>query len=131
KTRNFLGSIDTVGLKVELSLRFNLIFFVGTDFDFYESDKVIQLGTGIEIGAISLMEWFVGGLGPEYSDEAKNRINRARRNLGLDIQLTGLRRTIGNAVDLFVSYIPFKNTSGAMVIVTPTIGFLPAGVFSI
>ncbi|MBM3893712.1 hypothetical protein FJ365_04930 [Candidatus Dependentiae bacterium] len=57
KSRTFESSIESWGLKIELSVRIDMIFFTGTNIDFLETDKQIQLGTGIDItfGCIGLV----------------------------------------------------------------------------
>jgi len=50
KVRNYQASIDTVGLKLDVSFRFNLVFFTDSANDYFESNKVLELGQGIEIG---------------------------------------------------------------------------------
>lgn len=50
KTRKYQASIDTIGLKLDVSIRFNLVFFTDSANDYYESNKVLHLGTGIELG---------------------------------------------------------------------------------
>ncbi len=49
KTRKYQAEIKSLGLKFELTFKFNLIFFVGTDLDFYNTNKKIELGLGIDI----------------------------------------------------------------------------------
>ena len=48
KSRKYALRFDTVGFKIEASIKLDLIFFTDTDFNFYDSDKVIELGTGID-----------------------------------------------------------------------------------
>ncbi len=48
KTRTYQADINLIGLSVELSIRCRWMFFTGTDFNFYDSNKVIELDTGIE-----------------------------------------------------------------------------------
>jgi hypothetical protein len=48
KIRRFQAEINTIGLKLELSIKLDLIFFVNTDLNFYESTETIKLGTGID-----------------------------------------------------------------------------------
>ena len=48
KTRSYQAEINTVGFKAEASIKLDLIFFTGTGVNFYDSNKVITLGTGID-----------------------------------------------------------------------------------
>jgi hypothetical protein len=49
KQRRYQASINSIGLKFELAIKFNFIFFVNTDFNFYDSDKVIEFDSGIDL----------------------------------------------------------------------------------
>ncbi len=48
KFRRYKAEINTIGLKLEASIKFDFIFFINTDINFYDSDKVIELGKGID-----------------------------------------------------------------------------------
>ena len=49
KKRKYESYIQSIGLKLEFTFKFNLIFFLGTDLDFYNTNKEIDLGYGIDI----------------------------------------------------------------------------------
>lgn len=53
KTRNYNASIESVGLKYSLAYNLNFIFFTG-DLNFDNSNKVLELGTGIDISLTTL-----------------------------------------------------------------------------
>lgn len=61
-SRVYESSINSIGLKFELSLKFNMIIFTNTDFNFFETNKNIELGYGIDISGV-----FGGGLGFTYT----------------------------------------------------------------
>ncbi len=62
KVRKYTSKIDTIGLKIEAAIKIDIIFFTDTAFNFYDSDKVIEIGTGIDAN-IS----FFGGIGLTYA----------------------------------------------------------------
>ena len=62
KTKTFEASIQSYGFKLELSIRIDCIFFTSPDFSFFDSDKRIELGTGIDLTFAS-----AGGLGLVYA----------------------------------------------------------------
>lgn len=62
KIRRYQASIDTIGLKLDFSIHLNLVFFTDSANDYYESNKVLQLGTGIQFGFTK-----VWGLGVIYA----------------------------------------------------------------
>ncbi|MCK4651115.1 hypothetical protein KAT08_02970 [Candidatus Babeliales bacterium] len=49
KTRKYQALVKSIGLKLEFDFKIDLIFIVGTDFNFYDSDKTIELGPGIDL----------------------------------------------------------------------------------
>jgi len=51
KKRTYYAEVSSWGLKFQLALNLNLIFFTDTNFNFYDSDKTITLGTGIDVTA--------------------------------------------------------------------------------
>lgn len=57
KFRKYKANIDLIGIKLEAAVKFNLVIFTD-EFNYYDSDKVIELGTGIEI----IFGSFVGAL---------------------------------------------------------------------
>src|SRR5205085_3803602 len=58
KKRTYQADINLIGLNVELALRFNMIFFVGTDFNLALTNEVIELGTGIQISPFAVLSLF-------------------------------------------------------------------------
>ena len=48
KTRTFQANIESIGLKLELAIKFNLIFFIDTDLTLLDTNKKIKLGSGID-----------------------------------------------------------------------------------
>ncbi|QQR49443.1 hypothetical protein IPF37_01180 [bacterium] len=65
KTRNYRAKINTIGLKLELSLKLDLIFFVNTDMNFFDSNKEIKFGNGIDANIAMLF-----GCGVTYASFA-------------------------------------------------------------
>ncbi len=49
KHRTYKAQIHTIGWKFEASIKLDLIFIVNTDFNFYDTDRPIKLGTGIDM----------------------------------------------------------------------------------
>ncbi|MBY0353817.1 hypothetical protein K2W90_05635 [Candidatus Babeliales bacterium] len=48
KMRNYQAKINTIGFKIEASIKLDLILFVNTDMNFYDSNKAIIIGNGID-----------------------------------------------------------------------------------
>jgi hypothetical protein len=48
KTKNFQGEFVGYGLKIQLAFKFDFIFFVGTDVNFFDAQEPIELGGGFE-----------------------------------------------------------------------------------
>ncbi len=49
KKRNYRAHIETLGLKAETALRFNMICFTDVDFNYFDGDKTIEIGKGFDI----------------------------------------------------------------------------------
>ncbi len=49
KSRKYKAEIHSLGIKWEATIKFNLIFFVGTDLNFYNTDKKIEIESGFDI----------------------------------------------------------------------------------
>jgi|WetSurMetagenome_2_1015567.scaffolds.fasta_scaffold35325_4 hypothetical protein len=62
KHRLYRARIHTVGFKLEASIKIDLIFIVNTDFNFYDTNKTINLGTGIDMNVAC----FFMGIGLTY-----------------------------------------------------------------
>ncbi len=65
KMRDYQANINTIGLKLELSLKLDLIFFVNTDMNFFDSNKEIKFGNGIDTNLAMLF-----GCGVTYASFA-------------------------------------------------------------
>lgn len=65
KIRDYQANINTIGLKLELSLKLDLIFFVNTDMNFFDSNKEIKFGNGIDTNLAMLF-----GFGVTYASFA-------------------------------------------------------------
>lgn len=50
KTKSFQGQFVGYGLKIQLAFKFDFIFFIGTDVNFFDSQEPIDLGSGFELG---------------------------------------------------------------------------------
>lgn len=95
KTRTYEGSITSWGLKVQLAGKFNIIFITSTDFDFYNSNKVIELGMGVDLSLNGFL----------------NLLSLIGRRQNMNILLHRL-----TAIEFL--YAPFKNTPGALVVLS-------------
>lgn len=62
KTRRYRARINTLGFKFEASIKLDLIFFTDTNLNFYDSDKTIEIGTGIDMNLS-----FAGGIALTYA----------------------------------------------------------------
>ncbi len=109
KTRKVQANIETIGLKVQFSLNWNFIFFVGTDLNYLGSSEVLELGTGFEFDAGSII------------DVALLLISRP------DLVLR--RNSIG-LFNLIFTYAPFKKVNGGLFMASGCFG-LPGGSLSI
>jgi len=49
KVKSFQAQINSIGLKWEFALKLNLVFFVGGNFNYLDSEKPLNLGMGIDI----------------------------------------------------------------------------------
>jgi len=143
KQRTFQASIDLVGINIELGIRLNLISFVGTPLNFYDSFKPIELGMGVEIAPakiyrliLFLYEKFIGrSLRQEYHARAQARIQAGEEQALVDIQEGHRMQEDLNAreaaierfrlptiayiiepIDPIFMYVPFKNIAGGMII---------------
>lgn len=58
KTRLYQASIDSVGLKIALTLNFNLVFFTG-NLDYMNTNKTLHLGNGFSTGAPGFILAFI------------------------------------------------------------------------
>lgn len=48
KHRRIQADIESIGLKVEFALNINIIFFIGTDLNYFDTVNKVNLGTGVE-----------------------------------------------------------------------------------
>ena len=122
KTRKYKAQIKTAGLKIELAVKFDLILFVGTDMDFYNSDKEIVLGTGVDSNILtSVMRAAV------FARENKANLEALRNCNGnlSSMQWTSspLWKKPFNWLGLGITYVPFKNLSGGMLIFGMPVGW--------
>lgn len=109
KTRRYQASIDSMGLKVEFAVSFDLIFFTNTSVNFYDSEKVIELGRGIEMNLFPLTfintaifkEPFTPWTGRDFYNP--------------DIHWTG--KAINQILWMTsLAYVPFKNMPGGLIL---------------
>ncbi|MFH1461367.1 MAG: hypothetical protein ABIF12_00250 [bacterium] len=54
-TKNYKSSISSIGIKLDAAFYIDLIFFIDTDINFFDSKDTIELGSGVSfnIGAFS------------------------------------------------------------------------------
>jgi len=128
KSRTFQGSITSWGLKLQLAVKFNFIFFVGTDLDFYSANKTIELGTGIDLSIpipwnkkskSTVREEYIHANQPIFCDDFKVRnFNDASRNTQDFYVNSYSGSTYLEVIPLDLMYVPFKNISGGMIMVS-------------
>jgi len=122
KSQTYEGSITSWGLKYQLAIKLNLIFFVNTNVDFYESNKTIELGTGIDVSLpipISDLRRRDGvGMPLEvaaYSLAELAFLESSRENQLKFDMLIGYKAA---TFPLDLMYVPFKEFSGGMIMVS-------------
>lgn len=153
KTRNYQAEMNFVGLNVEVGYRFNYIFFTNTDLNFFETDKKIELGTGVQIWPVNIgltsfgfyIAYKAFSMGRELALEANNEVIRLGRALNDDEFRVIQQRAEGRfnaflaplnqnknllkAVEwtvnpLCFTYVPFVNAPGGMIMVSYVIDAL-------
>ncbi|MBD3231215.1 hypothetical protein GF322_00980 [Candidatus Dependentiae bacterium] len=97
KIKKFVAQINSVGIKAEAAIKIDFIFLVNTDLNFYKSDKVIELGMGIDANIM-----FNGRV-------IENLFNVDQYFVGLVCGFT---------------YVPFKNVNGGILIISYNFGFV-------
>jgi hypothetical protein len=116
KSRTYQASIDSIGLKFEFAVKLDLIFFTGTDADFYSTNKVIELGTGIEVNGGLFLQFLLRHQ-PSVYENFIARVHDSARPIQAIApptpQETLIRRTLGN---MSLLYVPFRNVSGGLLI---------------
>lgn len=106
KSRKYELNIHSLGFKIEASIKIDLILFVGTDLNFYSSNKELTLGTGIDVN-VPLATTLAGMFG--ITSEL----------LTLPLYLI--------ADPLSITYAPFTNAAGGILILgRPFIFALPS-----
>lgn len=98
KQRIYQASFKSIGLKLQCALKLYLIFFVNTNFDFYNSNETIQLGHGIE---------------------ALLPVQHLLKMFGISKSLC--------PVNPEVTYISFTNTPGGLLLIGIPLGINPFG----
>jgi len=117
KTRRYAASIDSVGLKIEFAINFDLIFFTGTAVNFYESDKKIELGTGF-----SMSPWPITQSLNLVFGERNPAFNGLDPFEPLFLLPDYIRYTNFILDRLAISYVPFKNMPGGLCILHGKVG---------
>lgn len=110
KTQQFHASITSIGLKVEFLLKYNLIFFTSSSVNYLHSMKTIELGKGIDL---SYRISHIPGLGYEYRQYDFGRFDDVGHRV----------RAGRGAINANLTYVPFLNAPGGMLIVGVGIGF--------
>ena len=118
KTRKYQASINSIGLKLEFAIKFDLIFFTGTEDDFYNTNKVIELGTGIEVSGGLLLYFLMSQPRPWNMGESFEAYHRYVDNFYTP-QEHLIKRFLGN---LSLLYVPFTNVSGGLLILGLSVG---------
>lgn len=133
KERTYKACINSIGLKIQLAVKFNLIFIINNDFDFYTSNKVIELGPGIEFRLPLSLLRNLNKVNYKLHD-MKNVIYSIIRFLlpkviydiidshEPDNELSEAWHKIDPSLDPEVTYVAFKNTSGGLLIISYPFG---------
>ena len=111
KTRHYQANIKSWGLKIEFTAKLNLIMFVDTDLNFENSNKELQLGTGIDLGI---------NLGELVIKQPKNLFQRdiyGNLSVNPEIKTSPLHLT-----GFALTYAPFTNTKGGLLILSNRLG---------
>lgn len=111
KTRRYQADITSWGLKFEFDIKLNLVMFVNTDINFEDSNKELQLGTGIDLGI---------NLGGILVKQPRNLIIQDMYgNLRANAQI---KQSPLHLTGLALTYAPFTNTKGGLLILSNRLG---------
>ena len=108
KNRTYQAAIDLVGINAEISCRFSLIFFTNTDANFYNTNKPIKLGRGLEIGGSTALFTLL-----RLDREMYRYCFETREIFGRQAWLAG--DLIRGAKSM---YVPFINAPGGLIILS-------------
>jgi hypothetical protein len=103
KTRRFRANIKSIGLKIQLSINLNFIFFINTDLDYSTATEPIDLGVGGEVA--------MGGLLAMILPKSVGYL-------------------LSCAAGINLTYAPFRKRSGGMLMASLCLG-LPGGSLSV
>lgn len=123
KTRGYQADITSWGLKLEFDIKLNIIMFVNTNLNFEESNQELHLGTGIDLGV---------NLGALLIKQPKDLIVRDMfGNLRANPEI---KHSPLNYTGLALTYAPFKNAQGGLLIIgarlglqSPTVSIVTSG----
>lgn len=133
KKRRYNASINSVGLKIQFAIKLNVIFFTDTAFDFYNSNKEIELGTGIDL-VISpfwmrnfVIHWIANGGGYRFGtglfigDSYRDVFENGGRIVVIPLLVPRL------PLGLDITYAPFKNAPGGIIMLGISLGLTLPG----
>ena len=124
KSRDYDARITSWGLKIAFSLNFNLIFITG-DIDFENSNKVLELGKGIDL-ALNPLRFILPDQNAERNRMALDLVTQGYPLLhvlehpDLPAERSDLLRT--PFVQLITLYAPFTNAPGGMIMIGAGLG---------
>ncbi len=96
KTKRFQANIKSIGTKIQFSLNWNFIFFIGTDFNYLGAHEVIQLGVGGEVSLGSLIRIIF----PEFAQSVDHQFKVTR------------------VADVSIAYAPLKEQAGGLLMIS-------------
>jgi len=116
KTRRYKASIDSVGLKVEFAISFDMILFTNTSVNFYDSEKVIELGTGFEMSFWPLARINTAVFRVPEAERVVLDFNNPE-HVAFDPNVPRWVQGVNQILHQFsITYVPFKNMPGGLFI---------------
>lgn len=113
KTQRFQADIESIGLKVQLSLNLCFIFFVGADLSYLDAHDKIEFGVGGEIGLGAVTRLLTRALLRSFPGP-----------------VTGALAVSAQFIDIALTYVPFKKNAGGLLMASLDFG-LSANLLSV
>ncbi len=124
-TRKYKAAVELIGFNVEFAIRPTLIFMTG-DVNFYDTNKTIELGTGVEISpTLFLKAYSFGGFWRRLINFAMEHPYGASPadEEALMRSTPWIEKVWATPLSLTFTYAPFKNTSGGIFMVSVPTGY--------
>ncbi len=122
KTRRIQADIRSIGIKIELAINLNFIFFIGDDLNFLDADEKIELGVGGEFSPSSIAR-------SVYASHAIRQFGQ--REIGMqELRTRNIVLNVTAPLGLSILYAPFKKYKGGMLMLTLGFG-LTSGLASV